>query len=763
MKKAFICFTLISGLFFIMGVVPIVFAQESSSSEFTLEEITVTAEKRAVSLQELPASVIALEGSDLAQQGKLTTEQILESVPNLTYRGGGNSNPLGNIAIRGIQRTQESGATNEVLPSSTATYVDGVYQGIGGNYDVSRVEVLRGPQGTLYGRSATGGVVSFYTNDPKLSEFGVNASVEVGTASLKNLQAALNVPAGEKFAFRVAAHYIDRDGYYDAEGGQTSTKEGRIKALFQPTDALGIVLSLSTEETTKWGGGWQQYLTSPDEIVTKGVGNYTEPREGAPAKYRQASINLNYDFGGSTLTWIGGYHDYDQSGLGAEEVKDGKGHADDTAWPTYYNHSEEVRLASDTEGQITWLVGANYFQHKFDTTIFSAQTSWPPDPELTQENGYGVPIWGRETAGVFDNYGIFTEENFKVRDDFRITAGLRYDKTKLSQDVFYYMNGNGTAMGNVMRPPDFSGTNTAALIDDRHDYNNVTYKLRFEYDATPDNMLYFLTATGFLPGYTAISPKMGMVDGHFGLVGWEFLELDQQKLTTYEFGTKNTLLDNTLRLNGAIFYYDYEGYPEAVNIREGGGPPVFSGIAVPLKVLGLEAEMEYLITMYDKLSLSAGYQSIKITELPETVTFLPMGPGGTTVPGSDALIMEKLPGSPPLKATLSYDHTFTFGNGSMLVPRAEIVYTSGYYLAQMNFMMRDLGEKPYNYQSGYMLGNVGATWTSADQKYSATGYVRNVLDEEYKKAVSLSSSAGPPIRVTPGDPRTFGVMFNVKF
>jgi outer membrane receptor protein involved in Fe transport len=762
MKKALL-FTLASVFFFIISG-SWAWAQESSSSEFTLEEITVTAEKRAVNLQTLPSSVVALDATALQEQGKATMAQILETVPNVTYRSGGSPNPTGNIAVRGIQRTQESGATNEVLPAATATYVDGVYQGIGGNYDTNRVEVLRGPQGTLYGRSATGGVVSFFTNDPKLSEFGGNASLEYGTASLINATAAVNVPAGDKFAFRAAGNYYSKDGYFDAEGGQTETIQGRIKALFQPNEALGIVLSLSTQKTTSWGGGWQQYLTAPEEFEYEGVGNYTEPREGAPAKYRQASVNLNYDFGGSTLTWIGGYHDFDQSGLGAEAVKDGKGHADQTAWPTYYTHTEEVRWASDTEGKINWLIGANYYKHEFDTTIFSAQTSWsPPDPELTQENGYLAPIWGRETAGTFDNYGIFTEETFKVQDNFRITAGLRYDITKLNQDVFYYMNGNGTAMGNVMIPADFSGTNTAALIDDKHDYNNVTYKLRLEYDATPDNMLYFLTATGFLPGYTAISPKMGMVDGHFGLVGWEFLELDQQELTSYEIGSKNQFMDNTLRLNGAIFYYDYEGYPEAVNIRAGGGPPLFQGIAVPLTVFGLEVDAEWLITMNDRLTLTAGYQDIQIDELPETITYLTMGGEGTTVPGSDALMLEELPGSPPIEATLSYDHTFAFGNGSTLVPRVEFNYTGGYYLSQMNYMMDALGEKPYNYQSSYVLCNLGATWTSASGNFSATAYVRNATDEEYKASVQLSSSVGPPIQVFPGDPQTIGAVLSIKF
>jgi len=754
MKKVLLL--ILAGVFVLTMVCSDAWAQATAEEEFTLEEITVTAEKRAVSLQELPASVVALEGGDLAQQGKITTAQILEGVPNLTYRGGGGTNPNGNISIRGIQRIQESGGTNDILPATTATYVDGVYQGIGGNYDTSRVEVLRGPQGTLYGRSATGGVVAFYTNDPKLDEFDINASVEIGTASLKNVQAAINVPAGDMFAFRAAAHYIDREGYFEAEGGQSTTKEGRIKALFQPNDALGIVLTLAMQETVNWGGGWNALLTAPDEIDYEG--SYTEPREGAPQKYRQASINLNYDFGGSTLTWIGGYHDYDYTGLGAEAVKEGKGHADQNIWPTDDFHSEEIRLASDTEGQITWLVGANYFNHEFDTSLLSVQTSWPDDPELTASSGYLVPIWQRQTKGTFDNYGLFTEETFKMQENFRITAGLRYDKTKLNQSMLYQMNENLTAMGNNLNPPIW--TDPPATFDHDDTYNNVTYKLRFEYDVTQDNMLYFLTATGFMPGYSALSPDFQMGPTGPYLAGWLILQFDQQELTSYEFGTKNTFLGNTLRLNADLFYYDYEGYPEGYNLRIGGGPPIFTVMPVPLRVLGLEVDMEYLITMYDKISLTAGYQDIKITDYPSAITWS----DGSVTDGSYAAMLDQLPGHPKTKATIGYDHTFTLGDGSILAPRAELVYTGGHYLSQMTYLMTDLGEKPYNHQSAYMLANIGATWTSADQKYSATAYVRNALDEEYKAGVSLVSN--PPlsaIGVTPGDPRTFGAMFSIKF
>lgn len=752
--KKILLFTLAAAVAFAIAG-PGAWAQESASDEFTLEEITVTAEKRAVNLQKLPSSVVALPGEDLQKLGKITTQQILESVPNVVYRAGSGTNPDGNITIRGVQRTQASGGVNAILPSTTAIYVDGVYQGIGGNYDVDRVEVLRGPQGTLYGRSATGGVISFYTNNPKLSEFSGNVSAEFGTASLINIQGAVNVPAGEKVAFRAAARFYERDGYFDAEGGYTQSKEGRLKALFQPTDALEIVLGLSAAETKQNGGGWQVFLDGPNDFNYQG--RETVISEGSPNKYRQASLNVNYDFGSSTLTYIGGYHDYDNTGLGAELGKGEALHRDVTDWPTDYYHTEEIRWASDTDQKLTWLVGANYFKHEFDTSIYSVQTAWPYDPNLpfgdppfTNPDGMNAPIFGQASMGFIDNYGVFTEETFHVADNFRITAGLRYDKTKMDQFQTFDFNDNQTPRigegptalgGQSLNPPIW----TIAKYHDIQDWDNVTYKLRFEYDLTPDNMIYALTATGFMPGFAAISPKPFPSP-----VTFQVLLLEQQKLTSYEIGSKNTFLNNTLRLNGDVFYYDYEGYVEAVN-TVASGPPIFTPMAVPLEMFGVEVSGEYLLTMNDKVTFDVGYVKIEIADLPIFGVF----------DSADYMALtDQLPGNPDLTANLGYDHTFLFGNGSTLVPRAQLRYKSGHYLNQMTQVYVDLGLKPYNYQDAYVIGDLAATWSTADGNYSITGYVRNVFDEEYKAGVGLSTTVKS---VTPGDPRTWGLMVNAKF
>jgi outer membrane receptor protein involved in Fe transport len=168
MKKIY--FPTLAVLFTLIMAVSGSWAQDpAAESEFSLEEITVTAEKRVQNLQETPSSVTAIDGGSLMEFGKTTTSEILQNIPNIMYGQYGSGkdvvgyNPDGGISIRGLKYRQRGEGHS---PSATATYVDGVFQGIGGNFDISRVEVLRGPQGTLYGRSATAGVVAFYTQQP---------------------------------------------------------------------------------------------------------------------------------------------------------------------------------------------------------------------------------------------------------------------------------------------------------------------------------------------------------------------------------------------------------------------------------------------------------------------------------------------------------------------------------------------------------------------------------------------------------------------
>jgi outer membrane receptor protein involved in Fe transport len=498
-----IVLTLTFGAGLALGDIAAVYAQESNASDFTLEEITVTAEKRAVNIQTIPSSVVALDGNELAEMGKITTAQILETVPNVRYGGAGNANADGGIAIRGVSyKTTSDGQP----PSATATYVDGVFQGIGGNYDLSRVEVLRGPQGTLYGRSATGGVVAFYTNNPKLSEFGGSVSGEIGTASLKNIQASINIPAGEKFAIRAAGRFLERDGYDNPDGGWAQTKEGRIKALYQPTDAFKIVLSGSISDQVANAGGYSMLLVSPTTVFYKSTP--VPVQTSGTRRSTEGALNMDYDFGDMTLTYIGSlrkYVDADSPPLVAVRPNVQIMNNLNINYGEHFT-THELRLASDSEGPLQWLVGGNYYNSDYKRNQISVQhTAYTfGGVEITDPATIDALIFEQPVSGDVTNYGLFTEETYSISDDMRFTGGLRYDKTTVHAFSAFNFNGN---VGQ-----DFASLKPTILLpyqmDDSVDFRNITYKLRFEYDLTPNNMLYALTATGFQPGDLRLTNKM---------------------------------------------------------------------------------------------------------------------------------------------------------------------------------------------------------------------------------------------------------------
>jgi len=745
---------------FIFNGGPLVYAQNAATSEFTLEEITITAEKRTENLQAIPAAVTAIQGADLKEMGKITTAQILESLPNVQFHEGEGPNPNGNIVIRGMQRTQQSGGDNDNNPAATATYVDEVYQGIGGGYDLNRVEVLRGPQGTLYGRSSTGGVVAFHTNDPILDQFSGDVSAEYGTASLMNFEAAVNVPVSDKFALRAAGHFYQRDGYIDAEGGKTRTEEGRIKALFQPSDKLNMILSISDTRQKDNGGGKTPVLVSAAKIDY--AGTPTDVVEGTEHESRQASLTVNYNLDGSSLTYIGAYHDYDDSGNTAPETMRGFTQIHRVTNPTNTFHTEEIRWTSDSESQFKWLVGSNYYEARYDETDMAYQLSAQGD---TNPASFDAPVYGTSIIKDTKNYGLFTENTYDFNDSLHLTAGLRFDKTKIVQSTVYHFNKNLDDQSNPLNPADWA---IFSLKNKTNNYNNFTYKMRLEYDLTPESLIYAITATGFLPGNFAVTPKSISDGPGQPVTGVNFIIMpfDQQRLTSYEVGTKNRFLDNRLQLNGALFYYKYQGYQEAVNIAAA-GPPSYAVVSVPLRMFGVEVESELLITAYDRLTFNAGWLDAKITDFPYID-----GIGDT----SDYFQLEQLPGNPRLKASLGYDHSFIFNDGSTLMPRVQLRYTGGYYLQQLsttNLALEDdynMDVKGYDYQSACVLGDISLTWTSSDSKYSVSSYVRNITDEEYKTNIAVPALVGGPsgeyvsdTTVEVGDPRTFGVVLKVKF
>jgi len=763
-ERAFGSFLGVALLFAAGSAVEPALSAEDNAGSPALEEIVVTAERRSQDLQKVAASIDVKQGKELAEQGRISTAQILEDVPNVTFQASrGADNPNGNITIRGVQSTQQTGGSPG--PSATATYVDDVYQGIGGDYDLNRVEVLRGPQGTLYGRSATGGVVAFHTNDPVLGKFGTDLYGEYGTADLRNATVALNLPAGDTFAVRLVGHETERHGFgWNVPGVFLDTKEARLKALYQPSDALRIVVSGSTARIQNTTGGVNPTLSAPNTISYASVTAPSTPNAG---EYYQLGVNASYDFGPANLTYVGATHNFYQqygyTGTFGPPFNILKGYG---GTPLDRFNTQELRLASRPDARLTWIVGMSYYANMYNSSnesdVLTAAQMGPGSPADTGPGVVGAELFSSGGRGTTKDYGVFTEETFAFTDALRLTGGVRYDKTQLDKTAFYVFNVNFNTFGNALGTCSnlVAGASGSALpcvytpFASSSDFSNYTYKARLEYDLTASNLVYVMTSTGFLPGDAQISPHS--IDPTTGTVTFVKLPFSQERLTSYELGSKNRLFSDHLQLNGDVFYYNYQGYQQAVSTGQGpGGAPQFVVAAVPVRMIGAELCKP---TSEDRVTLSGGILNATITSYPN----LP----GTTISTQTALGLSRLPGIAPRTAALTYDHNFLLGNGSRLVPRVEARYTAGQYLTELTTASPNVqipGGLPYDWQASYTLLNAGLNWNSPNNVYGASLYVRNLTDRVYKAAVAGRGNFTTGDTVTPGDPRTYGVSFNARF
>ena len=294
----------------------------AQASGDTLEEIVVTSERRVSDVQKTATSISVRGGADMESQGRYSLAQILEDVPGVvggaatstgSSSGSGNDVAGSGIMIRGIQSNAPAGGSVTSVAPATAVYVDGVYEGIGSDYDIDRVEVLRGPQGTLYGRSATAGLVATHTFDPDLGHLGGNAAVEFGNYALQHYTAVANLPlVDDVLAIRVAGNRYERNGYDSAPGGQQTTTDGKVKVLFKPNDQLSVLLGAALQNNQTHTGGVtinQEYeLPNGTFVTAPNVYTFTgTPVSPGHNDFRQYWALINWDLGPATLTYQPAY------------------------------------------------------------------------------------------------------------------------------------------------------------------------------------------------------------------------------------------------------------------------------------------------------------------------------------------------------------------------------------------------------------------------------------------------------------------------
>ena len=720
------------------------FAQQDQDA-FMLEEITVTAEKREENVQKTAVSVTAISGADIRENAQVTLESVLRDVPALTIQ---KSPQGGQIYIRGVGA---NGDSNWVDPDVAITQ-DGVYSGraetvFSSMYDMDRVEVLRGPQGTLYGRNATGGAVNIITKNP-VDEFESIVNFQVGNYSLYHFDGAINVPVNKAFAMRLAVLREKRDGYFSNGGRESDLTGVRAKLLYEPNEDLSILLtgdysrSKGLDNTTvayahTSGPPFFQWDLDPNDPYFV---DSLHPADHIDYEFKTVSLNIDYDMGWSTLTILPSYTYSNRwvatdlfgglfvppsptsppSSITLEEFLATKG-----STMVEDQYSVEARLASLEGSHLKWVIGAYYLDTK-------------NQPTSIQAPGAGVSYY--ETYGnnrPAESLAAFAQATYPVSDTFRVTGGVRYTNDTKKIDFGVRTIGDTEAYD--------TGLST---MDDS--YSAVTYKVGVEYDLSDSSMMYAQVSTGYKAGgysTTAFPP----------------VAYDPEKLTAFELGTKNRLFNERVQVNAEAYLYEYDDFqvqyplmahvpvPDDV-IPEGGDVNTFQQWVVNADTgenYGLDLEIKALLTSKDQVDVTFAYSHARYGDL--VLAGIDTPPGSTLMPGEVFdLSGSEVANSPEWSGTIGYQHSFLLPNGGMITARAQAKISDGYWATTEKHLEN-------SYQDSFTRTNANISYTAPNEVWFANVWVKNIEDDYQITTVM------PLYRRMISDPLTYGVNFTYRW
>lgn len=678
-------------------------------------EIVVTAERHKETVQSAALAITAISGEQSQQQGRTTVATVLEDTPSVIIQ---NTPQGGQIFIRGVGA---NGDSNWVDPAVSLN-IDGVYTGrseevLSSTFDVNRIEVLRGPQGTLYGRNATGGAVNVVNNVPA-REFGGMVNLQGGNYDLRHVDGAINIPLSDVFSVRVAGERELREGYFSNNGRASDISGYRVKALYRPTDRISILASV--DDLTNTGNGATTVPRSYNNMVPPFVNwptNYSDPWQVDPVHpadiqkihFRTYYVQGDFDLGFGVLTVLPALTQ-SQRAVTTNLIV-GTAVPGAIAASTWEEKQKtlEVRLASPDTSSTKWVVGLYGYKSENNESGTAAQTT----AASYETNDVQVPA---------TSYAAFGQVTYPVANALRVTGGLRYTKDK---KTYQYV------VQSIIGPFDSGLLHTAAS------YSAVTYKLGAEYDLAADSLLYGSVATGYKAGgfsTTAIPP----------------VAYDPEHLTAVELGSKNRFLDHRLLVNGSIYHYSYKNYQvqyplfnaPSPNQDDPPGTTVFAQYVVNAKTgtnQGAELETRYFVTPHTTVRAAFNYIDAHYGDMKTAaLSYL----NGTPVINT-----------PKFSETLGFDQEFHVYNGHLTLA-AQIRWYGGYRIA----LDKGLPGGDLNlYQDAYHKSDAHLTYVPDENHWSVTLWARNLENE------AQLSQALPFGRVQITDPRTVGLNVNTKF
>lgn len=704
-----------------------------------LEEVIVTAQKRTESLQDVPVAVDAFTAETIQEAGIHDMNDLATLTPSLHTLNV--SSPFqSKLQIRGIGTAQSDPA----LEPSVGVFVDGVFLGRSGLgmsdlTDIERIEVLQGPQGTLYGKNTNAGAITVTTKRPNLEEFEGYIETSAGDYDMGKLTLSATGPLSDTVAWRLSGNIHQRDGYLDngdaTDGNDADDWNLQGKLLWEPTDSLTLLLTGSHVDQNN--SCCVPDATQGDAVQAELALQGLPQDKNDPRDYKIAtnvdsefklesdlwSLHIDYNMDWGTITSITGWNDYDYTQGGDPD----RSQLDIMGGPSeYYSGdalSQELRLDSQVGDNIDYMLGLFYYEQKTQRGDGSRAFTLGDDfltinpglAGIAQPDDYlfGKGVWHNDT------FAIFGQSTWHVGERWHLTGGLRWTDEQRKAELFSENVSSGSAVSPAV--PSFL-SRVSAPVDDtfNRSSSNVDWLLRAAYDIGDDSMVYASIATG---------TKSGNFNGVNGTP--EEREFDDEDTLSYELGSKSTFLDSRLRVNSAIFYTEVDDYQFQQGLPNGG--TIVSNEAT-VEVSGLDLQVEAL--PLENLTLTAGLLYMHDYDVVD-------GPNDG----------KKLSTTPEYTGNLSATLVFPLTNGT--------IYLRGDYMYMDDHVTNNSNDPEDIAFQDRTLVNAKLGWRNDNWNVSVWG--KNLTDDGYAGLTSQIQGFSGSRAFFLEPPRTYGATLRYNF
>jgi outer membrane receptor protein involved in Fe transport len=764
------------------------------------EEIVVTAQKRATALQEVPFSVAAVTNQDIKESGANSIVDIARNVPGLTVTdlGPGQSQ----VAIRGISAGQvvrdQPGVKESVgiyldeSPISVALFTPDLDL-----YDLDRIEVLRGPQGTLYGAGNDAGTVRYITAQPKVGSFGGSVDMTLNGVSDGdfggNLRGAINVPLGENAAMRAVAYYNELPGFIDSVYPGRATREdvnggsrtgGRLAFRFEPTEDISITPRLVYQKLETDGYPridvynilGNPYTTTQPAVDPGERGQVTQFREGIDDEFLLADLKLDFGFGSVGLTSVTSYVDRnvvvlrDASQLTGSVTKD-LGGTDDQARldsPLYdttdlKTFSQEIRLASLEEGPFQWVGGVFYQQYdkeygqNLPTPGYDALTQSLVGADSADFNAPPDTPFYSDLSYDFSQFAVFGEATYRFNQHLALTAGLRY--FDFSEDRTLTFAGLFADQGYLDEP----GSTES---------DGFSPRVILSYNVDKDLLFTAQYSRGFRLGGINDPLNVALCSPADEVTYSGFENWDDEYVDNYEIGTKTRFADGRVTFNASVFYTKIDGLQVIADAGTCSSRVIINADA---ETPGAEFELFVRPNEAWDFGLSATWVQAEISE-----SFLASGQ-----PVAGIRDGNQLPTSPELQAVGTAAYNFAMGSNMESYVRFTVQYVGSSYTQlgdeEPNFgLISSSPTRPPGSARLIDLGDVNVTditfdpelpsysignlrWGVTTDRWEAAVFVNNLWDERAYLSIDRERGRSARVGYLTNQPRNYGVNFRWNF